>query len=236
MKCFSVVLILFIITDQFFSQNKKEQIEQLTFSKDSLQLILDKERAISKTQIKELEVSIEIKNKEIISLEQSLIVNENELLNSEADLEIQNKEIDSLKKLLTIKIKEIDSLSQLLQPKLTLPFEIFGVWCADEETCVIDAGWCRWISDYGWSGNEWGEEFLEIKKIGNYYLVDSYFAGYGHEDTDQENYYSYINHNVFLYENNILYIGVGLENYNNLPSKSELDPHYKCPNIKYPFE
>jgi TolA-binding protein len=87
-----------------FSQNKKEQIEQLTYSKDSLQYLIDKERNSSNEKIKELEEKIEglefeknEKIKEIYSLESKV-----SSLNVEVDtLQLKVKEVVSQNKSIT---------------------------------------------------------------------------------------------------------------------------------------
>ncbi len=86
-----------------FSQNKKEQIEQLTYSKDSLQYLIDKERNSSSEKIKELEKKIEAleyekneKIKEIYSLEtkvNSLKVEVDTLHLKVKEVETQNKSL-----------------------------------------------------------------------------------------------------------------------------------------------
>jgi uncharacterized protein (TIGR02145 family) len=91
-----------------FSQNKKEQIEQLTYSKDSLQYLIDKERNSSNEKIKELEEKIALKKEGIAKIQNelaqvNLILTEKEqLLNKvKQEKEIINKNlivvVDSIK-------------------------------------------------------------------------------------------------------------------------------------------
>lgn len=102
-KLISFITIL-LISQNIFSQNKKEQIENLTKSIDSIKTLLTKERndfSILKSEyeqnIYKTKNDIEIKNNKIISLLESLDSNYLKINELNVQLSRSSIEINSLK-------------------------------------------------------------------------------------------------------------------------------------------
>jgi hypothetical protein len=227
MKILPVLVLALFCSTQAISQNKKEQIEQLVFSRDSLQLILEKERTTFKIQINELEEKSNALHDEIRGLK-------TEIESKNKEITVKEQEIVHLTNQLTSQKKEIDSLSQLLQPVNDLPDYFFGCWSdspieGQEHTCCNTMG-CLCIDNFEngilISGLEWSSRYVNTTKESNFYIIE--ILGYGEGDCRSLTL-------VLLFENNILYAKEYWNDsfdYDNLPTKKELSPHYKCPPAK----
>jgi hypothetical protein len=141
MKILPVLVLSLFCSTQAISQNKKEQIEQLTYSKDSLQYLIDKERNISSEKIKELEEKIALKKEGIISLNKLIESKQNEL--NEKKVIIENYIVSELE--LNKKIKnQDDSLlalkntinTQLEFPSFIIPNFFKGNWVMNQNDCA----------------------------------------------------------------------------------------------------
>ena len=111
-KIFFIIIGSFALTVTY-AQNKKEQIAQLTFSRDSLTAILGNERNNTTTKANEFNLIIEQQKNTIAQLTKQFEINQNELTASHAQLEKQLKEMDRLTKLLKIKTQEFEQLKAI---------------------------------------------------------------------------------------------------------------------------
>jgi hypothetical protein len=118
-KIFFTIVIAFCLTATY-AQSKKEQIVQLTFSLDSLNNILAKERNNFNAKINELYTTIEQQNNdietqktEIIHLNKQLETKQLELTAKQAELHNQRNETARVNMLLITKTQEIEQLEAL---------------------------------------------------------------------------------------------------------------------------
>ena len=111
-KIFFIILASFALTITY-AQNKKEQIAQLTFSRDSLTVVLGNERNNSNTKVIEFNSTIEQQKNTIVQLTKEFEIKQNELTANHVELEKQLKEMDRLTKLLIIKTKEFEQLKAI---------------------------------------------------------------------------------------------------------------------------
>lgn len=118
-KIFFTVVIAFCLTATY-AQSKKEQIIQLTFSLDSLNNIIAKERNSFTAKIYELNTTIKLQKNdietqktEIIQLNKQLETKQLELTAKQAELDNQRNETARLNMLLISKTQEIDQLKAL---------------------------------------------------------------------------------------------------------------------------
>lgn len=118
-KIFFTTFIAFCMTATY-AQSKKEQIAQLTFSLDSLNNILAKERINFNakntelyTTIKQQKNDIETQTTEIIHLNKQLEIKQLELTTKQDELDKQRAEIERVYKLLLTKTEEYEQLKVL---------------------------------------------------------------------------------------------------------------------------
>jgi hypothetical protein len=129
-----VLLIIYIVLgygmNYSFSQNKKEQIEALNFSIDSLKNVLSNEKMTIQSKTKEIQELLKkdlLNQKEIAKLNKSL--NDISELNEKFKLEIEKKDIQFLE------LKNLLFLEKI-KGEYAMPFS-FGT-CVPEHFIIID--------------------------------------------------------------------------------------------------
>lgn len=115
MKKLTFITLIVLGSMTTYSQSKKEQIAELTFSYDSLKNVLEKERNSFNVKINELNAifqqqksEIETLKIEIFQLNKQLEKKQTELIAKQAELEKQLAKSDSVSKLLTTKTQELE--------------------------------------------------------------------------------------------------------------------------------
>lgn len=111
-KIFLTIIVAFYLT-LTYGQSKKEQIAQLTFSRDSLNTLLVNEQNSFNSKINELNTTIQQQKNEIVQLVKHLETTQKELTIKQAELDKQLIEADRINKLLIIKTQKLDELSAM---------------------------------------------------------------------------------------------------------------------------
>lgn len=111
-KIFFTIVVLFSLTATY-GQSKKEQIAQLTFSRDSLNTVLVNEQNSFNAKINELSTTIQQQKNEIVDLTKQLEKTKKDLTAKQAELDKQLTETDRINKLLTIKTQKLDELNAM---------------------------------------------------------------------------------------------------------------------------
>ena len=111
-KIFFTIVVLFSLTANY-GQSKKEQIAQLTFSSDSLNNVLVKERNSFNSKINELNTTIQQQKNEILQLVQHLETTQKELTAKQTELDNQRTETDRVNKLLILNTQNLEQLKAI---------------------------------------------------------------------------------------------------------------------------
>jgi len=111
-KIFFTIVVLFSLTATY-GQSKKEQIAQLTFSRDSLNTLIVNEQNSFNAKINELSTTIQQQKNEIVDLTKQLEKTKKDLTAKQAELNKQLTETDRVSKLLILNTQKLDQLKAM---------------------------------------------------------------------------------------------------------------------------
>jgi hypothetical protein len=219
MKLFYTHLVFIFLIGSTHAQSKKEQIEHLVSQKDSLAALLIKERDLSNTTFDSLNNVME---SHVLQLRKYGNITDSLNVQILAERSASKQVIDSLDLLVQ---KMVNQLENHLKAIPKLPDYFIGLWASDKDlSCCALMGCLEFTVNNGVmsiSGMEWSSRFLEITNNQNYFIID--ILGFSEGDCFHMTL-------VLLYENNMLFFKEYWNNSyeQNLPTKKELQPLYKC--------
>lgn len=186
-----------------FAQNKKDQIEQLNFSLDSLKLILNEERAANLLSIQSLNNSIEALNTEKVKLEKQLLIKEKEYISENQVLDNQLKicknQLDSMKTLYQQPNEDAESWLYYLKNEYLTNYIKGELNTPDIKTQNI--GTKSFIITHGHDAGTHIAEYWEVQKTT---LYPKYNIEYGSGDWDSELSYTFLNYDTKHEESGII--------------------------------
>ena len=125
MKFINFIFLMLLLCKSAFSQSKKEQIVTLIFQKDSLGLVLERERQLNSDQVKQLETKISKINSDLALIQKELAQSKKELADSKRELAEKEEEIEGFMVGQVLREDTIRSLREELHQIKSSKFETF---------------------------------------------------------------------------------------------------------------